>query len=138
MKRVTFVEDVTVTTIYGELVGGYNDRGMAVPLDIAQKQIPDTKPVKFEQYKFLLERLSDQKFYAPREGFDAALFVAEARQEIEAQKDLAKERGYWEFEDERAKALLEAAMKPTGGYNPSIQHSLMPLLLAIKNMSSAS
>lgn len=137
MKRIAFVEDVAVTTIYGEPVGGYGDRGMAVAItpDVV-KQYPDIKQVTIAQYKFLLERYSDAKFYAPREGFDAALFVAEARQEIEAQKDIAKERGYWEVEDERAKGLLESTMKPTGGYNPSIHHCLMPHLLAIKNMQS--
>jgi hypothetical protein len=116
MKRIDYVEDITLTTIHD------------VPI------VQNGKPATMSQYDFMIGRLTDAKLTAPREGLEAIEFKHEVKKELNAQKDTAKARGGWDVEDDRAKALRETILHPTGGYNPEIEHNLLPFVLAARDM----
>lgn len=132
MKRIAYVEDIKLTNIHGDPVIGFSGNGVAVGGDPAKDQ-----SIVMTQREFLLQRMVDAKFAAPREGIEASEFVIAARDEINSQASQAKERGYWEIEDDRAKALREPSLHPTGGYNVTIQHCLLPFLIAVRDMKDA-
>lgn len=99
---------------------------------------PDGKPTQvhafIDMYHFLLDGVGNAKFTEGMSGIDAILFAADAKREIEQQKTEATARGSWHLEDDRAKRMREAKLNPTGGYNPALQHNLVPLVVNVRDM----
>lgn len=84
---------------------------------------------------FLLERTGNPAFTALEpvlEGIDAIEFVIAARNAIRSQ--IAKDDGLIVLEDEHMRRLVAATLKPKGGYNPEIQHSLLSCVLPARTV----
>jgi len=100
----------------------------------------DGKPVQpMTHLQFLIGRLSDTGLTQGMEPIKASRFAIKLYDEIEAQADVAKARGHWVFEDDRANALKRIILSPTvgptgGGYIPQILHCLLPFLESAEQM----
>jgi hypothetical protein len=120
MKRLAYVGDVTLTELEGEPA-------------LDEKT---GKPVVMSHFRFMMQRLADPKFASTKEqGLEAMMFVIETRTEITQQQVKAASRGYWLLEDDRAKAMQESTLRPSGGYNPRTQHNFISFAMAAKNMT---
>lgn len=91
----------------------------------------DGTPVLLHFRDFILGRLVDQKFGEGLTGMDAAILGFETRNRILCELD--RKDSVIALEDEQFKRLQKATAEPTGGYNPTIQHNLVPFLLAIRD-----
>ena len=119
MKFFPYVEDVIISNIHD------------IPI------LQNGKPVTMSHYDFLIGRLTDAKLTAPREGLEAIEFKHDLKKELCAQKLTAKSAGGWSVEDDRARALRETILHPTGGYNPEIEHNLLPFAISARDMKDA-
>ena len=92
-------------------------------------------PVKKSQLSFFVERLNDLVFTKHRQaGIDALTYAVTTKLELDNQKEMAAERGYWLLEDDRAEALKRAALTPSEPYNNFVAIPLITLLQTLKDM----
>lgn len=99
---------------------------------IATNGDPVADDITISQYTFLIGRLVAEPFIEGKTGMEGLLLVVATRHELENQKDMAAERGYWLLEDERAEAMLRAVTK--GGYNMAFALTVLPFAEAVKSM----
>jgi hypothetical protein len=142
MQAIKYVPDVALTNIYGKAIN--------VQETIASEngQPPEVKVTQatVSQRTFLITMASDPTCAQSqgKTGIDAMLYVQKIREEIAGQSDEeVAARGYWKFEDDRAKGLKEAAKKPTGqaGYAMpvgdhmlNLPHCMVDFAVAVRDM----
>lgn len=143
MQTIKRVADVALTSIYGVPIK-VQIPSEGVEGDNAQPRLVQAVAT---QRAFLLAMASDPTCARSqgKSGLDELLYVQKIRQEIEGQSDeVVDARGYWRFEDDRAKGLREAAKKPTGqfGYGVPVgehmvkaDHCIVDFVLATVNMA---
>lgn len=78
----------------------------------------------------LLQQTGNQKFTAGREAVDAIELQLEVRKAIKDQ--CAIDDGLIVLEDAHAQPLIDAILRPVGGYNPAISHCLGGLMSGAK------
>lgn len=94
----------------------------------------DGSYAKVIQYEFLLGRVADPVFTDGLEGYDATVLIVETRAELKKQEKKAKERGYWELENDQAKRLLVAVERPKRPFDGLYAHNYIENQKVIKNM----
>jgi len=141
--RIEYVPDAPMTTMEGEpayKLIGFRPSGQPVyELDDAGNKFVQMAC----QLKFMLGRLSEQKFVEKLESFDAVALVVETRRELRTQEPEARRRGYWELDDNTAKRLRAATEEPRSkeqieqklvAYDLQHAHNWWPCMEAIKQM----
>lgn len=77
-------------------------------------------------------RLADPAFAQGLDGGDFVELAVSARKSIRDQAGTAEERGYWAFEDEHAKRIVAATLKPAQPYPGQIAHNFAPFIKAAR------
>jgi len=80
--------------------------------------------------QFFLERMGDAAFIGNLKGYDAAEFVFRAREQLRAQ--CAKDDGLLVLEDQVARGIVDATLKPKTDYNTELLHNFWPFIQAVK------
>jgi hypothetical protein len=130
MQTIKHVPDVALTNIYGAPIQIQEDAKASD--HSGESSAPKLTPAKISQRTFLITMASDPTCAQSqgKTGIDAMLYVQSIREEIARQTDSeVASRGYWQFEDDRAKGLREAAKKPTGqmGYAMPVGNQMVNL-----------
>ncbi len=120
MKKIPYLASLELISIEGE------------PF-----KAPDGSIRQLSQLDFFLGRLSDPAFSENKEGLDAVSFVVVTRLELENQKQMAEERGFWLLEDDRASSLQRASLHPRTPYNMTFARTILPLAQSVETLESA-
>lgn len=115
MKYITVPETVEVLSLSGDPIMG-----------------ADGNPHTVSLQQFIIGRFVDKKFLGAKKGFDAALFVLEAKKEIDDQYDDGEPPKILKLETETHKQLVESIKNPEGGhFDTRWAHCLVPLMQCI-------
>lgn len=114
MLTLVFVEPVMLVTIHGK------------PLSENGSEVSPEKAVHMTDFQFLADRTLEPGFAGDRKGYEQIRFTRAVQKSLEAQREIAEQRGYWDLEDEHYHAFkrhLESAP-----LNQGMLHCIEPFL----------
>lgn len=146
MKQIAFVADI-------HMENGESDPLFRVPgtgnittlsgLRFARADgspyIEPNEPYMLRQLAFLLDRVVDPTFGDGLDAIDAEILRDDVRGIIKRQAKEAAARGWWEFDDKHAQALLNATTKPKNPLmqlQPTLTFNLVPFIRAVKDQTT--
>ena len=111
----------------------FDDPGPVALMDTCDQSVKNDRgePVVLEFLEFALGRIGEAAFTEGLTGIDAAIMALETKQELQAQRSAAAQRGYWLLEDERGRRLQKAVA--AARLNPMFLHCLVPHLRAVRD-----
>lgn len=127
MKYLPFVPPVQMTTLDGEAI------------------VLDEGPLMLTHVDFLLGhknvnlpgRLAEAEFGRGLDGGDFVDLQVSARRALREQAGTAAQRGYWELEDEHARRIVSATLKPQMPYPGGIAHNFIGFIKAARALSDS-
>ena len=116
-------------------------RYITIPKPIDLKTIDDSavvdsdgEPMVLDLFEYIRARLVDPKFTGDKKGYEAAMFMAECKAELDRQKAIEGLK-VMKLETEFWKRLEAVTKEPTGAFDPRWAHSMVPIMKAVVEAS---